>query len=792
MTGLASTAQADWDTAGGQIGVVDTDPQPTGAVDNQGATTIYPGVDGQALGDVRLLIPNTFKNGDTIDLAIFDRTATADGTPANSSNGQINADVAHKLGFSGSPTATTDQQPYEATTINSDTDAAANTEYLPTKATTPGQASTPPKFRVSLVESSRANGLAKDIVRLTVDGVQAAGDSTDLWSVAISGLQADLGTAVSPGELRVVPFAYNGTPASDGSNVSTLFGNDADTDNLAGFDPTIATYTVPAFVSPVTFAGATDVQADGTVQNVGNLAISETNGYSLAASAAPVSYTVSIGGTSGATFANPDDVKVTLTNGGSAEVATLDTGASNANQLVFTLDAGTSNADLDSANTTKANVTISGIQLQSTNTKGSIVYTLSGGSVSGSNASFLPPFAGDSTLQVEYPAGGGTYVVDNDDAFGGAGNVNQDDIQSKPVQAAANSIAVQHRIGGSDRYDTAAKIAANLGSARYIVLASGEDFPDALSSVYLSRQLGNDGAVLLTRKNSVPKVTLDVMRRLGTHNVYVIGGTGAISSAVVKTLEAQPQWLPGGEVTDGQGKLRVTRLSGADRYATNRAVNEYAAAIFSGANPVGRTAIDFGSSSKLTALFATGDAFADAMAAGAAVGGNGSGNLPLILTKSGSLSASAAAQITSLGIEKGVVLGGTGAVGASTATAIETATGSPVYRIEGADRFATATALADWEIASATPSATAKGGLGFNGDEAFLANGDTYADALAGGPLAADWESPILLTKPNALSAPTQAWLEANGADYDAVIALGLGFAVSNSTLNAANQAISK
>ena len=95
MTLTAATAQADWAATGGDIGLIDTNTVTAGT---QGATLVYPNVAGQALGSMRLLVPNKFKAGDTIDLTIFDRTAT------NATSGDINADLAHRLGFSSAPT----------------------------------------------------------------------------------------------------------------------------------------------------------------------------------------------------------------------------------------------------------------------------------------------------------------------------------------------------------------------------------------------------------------------------------------------------------------------------------------------------------------------------------------------------------------------------------------------------------------------------------------------------------------------------------------------------------------
>lgn len=294
--------------------------------------------------------------------------------------------------------------------------------------------------------------------------------------------------------------------------------------------------------------------------------------------------------------------------------------------------------------------------------------------------------------------------------------------------------------------------------------------------------------------------------------MYVIGGSGAINESVLTKLRATPQYYPGGHETVGQGKLQVIRLGGADRYATNKVVNEYAAALFEFANPVGRTSITFGESSKLTALVATGEDFPDALAAGPATSGafelifDGTavnGGLPLILTRSGSLSPAASSEMNDLGIEQAVILGGTGAVSSSVQASIA---GLPAatYRIGGANRYETAAMTADFETADVAPTATTDGGLGFdaipcvaaidgNGggcQRAYLATGLDFADALAGAPLAGGSGSPILLTNPTTLSTPTQVWLSAHAADYSSVVALGLGGAVSNAVLNAANAAI--
>jgi putative cell wall-binding protein len=816
---VAAPAQADWALAGGEIGLVDTSANTPGAAGDvtTGATMVQPGVAGQKLGDVRLLIPNTFKNGDTIDLAIFDRSA-------GTTNGQINADAAHKLGFSGTPKVTVDSTPYEsATHIGPTADSSKSTEGSGAEAAKPWdksspavKPSTPPVLTTTLVQSSRANNLATDIVRLTVNGVQAAGDSDADWVVTVSDLLADLGPAVSPGELRVVPFAYNGAPSTTFTNASPLFaGNLADdptTPGVAG-DPVVNTYTVPAYVAPVTFnVGApNNILADGTTQKIGDIAIAETNNYSLQDGLYRINVT-------GAEVRNdPQDAPIKVTTSGAAKDETVEITDAGPGFIEFEVDGA--------SNTSKVSFTLSGILLRA-NRQGPISYTLNGGSIDGNgNHSFLVT-AGDSLEIPEGYAGNGSdgKGVEADSAFVTAGtpavaddpatpedesvaavpggDVNQTDIKAPGFSVSALATSLEKRIGGGDRYETAAKIALNNGSNDYVVLASGENFPDALSSGYLANQIGG-GSILLTRQASIPQPTLSAMRELGTRTVFVVGGPAAISEKVANQLRNTPQYYEGGRETIGQGKLHVVRLAGDNRYETNKKVNEYAAAMFQQANPVGRTNIEFGEASKLTALVATGEGFADALAAGPATAGSSRGNLPLILTRGASLSPEAGSQMKSLGIEQAVVVGGEDVVTPGVASAIA-GLGADIHRIAGADRYATAAAVADWIIAPEDATPSTDGGLGF--DEycdfwndsyedceqgAYLATGEKYADALAGAPLAGGSGSPLLLTRSNSLSAPTEAWLKKVAADYNRVVALGLGAAVSPAVLDAANAAVS-
>jgi len=235
-------------------------------------------------------------------------------------------------------------------------------------------------------------------------------------------------------------------------------------------------------------------------------------------------------------------------------------------------------------------------------------------------------------------------------------------------------------------------------------------------------------------------------------------------------------------------KLNVVRLAGADRYATNRAVVNAASDIYPFNANIYQ--LEFLQPGKRTAVIATGASFADALATGPSVY-NG---IPLILTDGTTLSADAKGALTDNDITQVIIIGGTSAVSDAVKTSIE-AMGIFTGRISGADRYATATAWADF-MAKGAPSGPVAGAFdgGLNWglpNGLLLASGTSFSDALSGGPLGWNWSDPIILTDPTTLSAASQTWMVAHKANLGYVTVLGLGSAVSTGVMNAANAAIS-
>ena len=104
-------------------------------------------------------------------------------------------------------------------------------------------------------------------------------------------------------------------------------------------------------------------------------------------------------------------------------------------------------------------------------------------------------------------------------------------------QLRALGVGTVSRIEGSDRYATAAKVAALLPAATSAYVASGVAFPDALAGAALAGHLG--APVLLTDPRSLSTATAGVVAGMPSpRTITVLGGPGAVSNAVATALGA--------------------------------------------------------------------------------------------------------------------------------------------------------------------------------------------------------------------------------------------------------------
>lgn len=189
--------------------------------------------------------------------------------------------------------------------------------------------------------------------------------------------------------------------------------------------------------------------------------------------------------------------------------------------------------------------------------------------------------------------------------------------------------------------------------------------------------------------------------------------------------------------TGGSSSVTPTRLSGADRQST----------------AVAASASEFPADGSASAVvLARADGFADALAGGPLAAAK---HAPLLLTSSGSLDAVTATEIQRVLPKGGTVylLGGTSALSDAVANAITTMGDVPT-RVAGADRYATAVAIA---AAMGNPTT------------AFEASGTNFPDALSAVPAAVAVHGAILLTNGAAQSAATSAYLTAHATSRYAV-----------------------
>ncbi|RPF25941.1 peroxidase family protein [Georgenia muralis] len=188
------------------------------------------------------------------------------------------------------------------------------------------------------------------------------------------------------------------------------------------------------------------------------------------------------------------------------------------------------------------------------------------------------------------------------------------------------------RLSGPNRFATAAAISAATFAPNVTraYVTTGFNFPDALSA---SAPAARDGhPILLTNTGSVPAETAAELTRLAPQEIVVLGSSTSVSDA---TMAALGSYAP-----------TVTRVSGADRYATSVAI--------SAANyPTATTEV----------FLASGANYPDALAGGPVAGLAGG---PLLLVPgTGALPAVVAEELQRLSPQRVTILGGLPTVSAA-------------------------------------------------------------------------------------------------------------------------------
>ncbi len=109
-------------------------------------------------------------------------------------------------------------------------------------------------------------------------------------------------------------------------------------------------------------------------------------------------------------------------------------------------------------------------------------------------------------------------------------------------------------LSGNDRYETSVSIAnQEWVNSDAVVLGRGDIPVDALTGTVLAKKV--DSPLLLTRTAQIPQAVFEKIKSLTPKKVFILGGTEAISDAVLKQIR--------------DAGIEAERISGETRYDTS-------------------------------------------------------------------------------------------------------------------------------------------------------------------------------------------------------------------------------
>lgn len=276
------------------------------------------------------------------------------------------------------------------------------------------------------------------------------------------------------------------------------------------------------------------------------------------------------------------------------------------------------------------------------------------------------------------------------------------------------SLAQDQRVSGEDRIGTAIELSKHGWNKSSSVIIARSDHPaDALASAGLVAKTG--APVLLTRKGSLDSRLTAEIKRLGANQVYLLGGTGAISSSVESSIKSQG--------------VNVKRVSGDTRYTTAQSINNEAG---------------LGSSS--TAILVNGDTVADALSASGIAANKG---MPIYLSRTNSTPVALPSTVKNV-----VIFGGTAAISSSVEQNLKSQ-GKSVQRISGADRYETSVNAAKWANLSGKHNLIVRGTSVKSGAE-------DYPDAVASAGLSKKLGAPVVLSHHNSPASVTKNYISSS------------------------------
>ena len=312
------------------------------------------------------------------------------------------------------------------------------------------------------------------------------------------------------------------------------------------------------------------------------------------------------------------------------------------------------------------------------------------------------------------------------------------------------ALSISERLAGQDQFQTARAISEefNSGTIQDVIIASGNNFPDALSASVLAKKL-NAPILLVNSKvqgsNEAFNYISQHLSKMGT--VHIIGGMGIVSSDFdvhLKRLGYDPQ--------------HIDRIGGDDLYDTNLLIAHKLAVVKN--TPV---------------VIASGENFPDALSISSIASSKG---WPILLVGKNFLAQGIKDYILQQQPSQIYIVGGTGVVSEAVKMQVQfLVPQTSITRLAGKDQFDTNALV----IQTFVP----------NPKNIYLATGLNFADALAGSVLAAKMGDPIILVDPKSYTLPPKIVTYLSDK-YDSkntikVISFGGSSVVPESQINSAN-----
>lgn len=289
-----------------------------------------------------------------------------------------------------------------------------------------------------------------------------------------------------------------------------------------------------------------------------------------------------------------------------------------------------------------------------------------------------------------------------------------------PVGANENKTINISRHAGDNRYETSINTAKHAyKKTDYAVIASGENFPDALTAGPLAMAL--DGPIILSPSKSIQPQTLQALVDLEVKKVFIIGSEGSISKSVKKNIESVAS---------------VERIGGKNRYETSALVADRVRSLTGNSGFV----------------LVSGEDFPDALTASSYFGIQGT---PILLSSSKLVPDVVKSYIEKNPSSNFYVLGGEKTIPSTTLDGLGT-----YQRIAGSNRYETAVKLAQFSKNKS--------------EKVVLVSGLGYPDALSASVLSKVYQAPLLLSDSDNLPVAVKNYISENQS-HDITIVGGTG-----------------